>query len=97
MSLVQSTSADESNQTIEIRKVEHSGGEESEQKNGDLTIQQQLNEGAAENPVQETKASEDKLNPEGSEDIIDWPDVNNKRQAPGKKNNGGQYPRKCRS
>ena len=86
---------DESIQMIEIRKVLHSGGEESEPKNGDLTVQQQLNEEAAENAVQETETSEDELHPGGPEDIIDWPDVNNKKQAPGNKSNGGQYPRRC--
>ena len=85
---------DESNQTIKIRKVLHSGSEESEPKNGDLTVQQQLNEGAAENAVQETETSEDELHPGGLEDIIDWPDVDNKKHAPGNKSNGGAIPKK---
>ena len=45
--------------------------------------------------MQETEASEDELRPEGSEEhIIEWPDVNNKRQVPGSKHNGGAIPKR---
>ena len=57
-----SLAANESNLsdvTVRIKGVQHSGGEESEIKDGTLNVKQQPSGGAAENPTNDTEASGD--------------------------------------